>query len=172
MGYWLMKSEPKAYSIDDLARDHRTTWDGVRNHQARNLMRDAVKIRDQVLFYHSSANPPGVVGLAQICREAYPDFTAWDPNSSYFDPKSSPDQPRWFMVDVEFLEKFPLIVTLSALKANPALANMLVVRRGQRLSVRCHVAPNPGHGTILDPSAGRCARDFTWGKPRPSNRMD
>src|SRR5690606_23828048 len=104
-------------------------------YQARNHMR-AMKVGDRVLFYHSSADPPGVAGLARVCREAYPDFTAWDPKSKYHDPKSTPEQPRWFMVDVEFVEKFPRLVPLDELRATPGLEEMLVLRRGMRLSVQ------------------------------------
>jgi predicted RNA-binding protein with PUA-like domain len=132
--YWLMKSEPDAYSIDDLARAKRGSWDGVRNYQARNNMR-AMREGDLVLFYHSQVKPPAVVGVARVCREAYPDPTAFDPNCKYFDPKSSPDNPRWDMVDVEFVEKLPEPVTLEQLKEDPAFEGMLVTTRG-RLSVQ------------------------------------
>ena len=101
---WLMKSEPNTYSIDDLARDGRTHWDGVRNYQARNLMRE-MEVGDRVLFYHSNANPPGVVGLARVVKEAYPDSSAQDPNSHYYDEKATPEDPRWYMVDIEFVER-------------------------------------------------------------------
>lgn len=131
---WLMKSEPGAYSIDDLERDGTTCWDGVRNYQARNLMRE-MKEGDAVLFYHSNANPPGVVGIARVCREAYPDPTSWDPNGRYFDPKSSPETPRWWMVDIAFVEKLPRVVPLSEMKADPALDEMLVTGKS-RLSVQ------------------------------------
>ena len=134
--YWLMKSEPDAYSIQDLQRQGTTPWDGVRNYQARNFMRDVMQVGDEVLFYHSNTKPPGVVGLARVCRTGYPDFTAWDVNDPHFDPKTDPDNPRWFMVDVEFVEIFPHYVSLSQLKATPALADMKVVQRGMRLSVQ------------------------------------
>ena len=133
--YWLMKSEPNVYSIDDLARDGRTFWDGVRNYQARNFMRDQMKVGDEVLFYHSNAEPPGVVGIARVVREGYPDHTARDPNSKYYDPKASEEDPRWFMVDVEFVEKFDEIVSLDTLKSTPGLENMLVTKKS-RLSVQ------------------------------------
>jgi len=133
--YWLMKSEPSVYSIDDLARDGRTHWDGVRNYQARNFMRDQMKVGDEVLFYHSNAEPPGVVGIARVVREGYPDHTARDPNSKYYDPKASEEDPRWFMVDVEFVEKFDEIVSLDTLKSTPGLENMLVTKKS-RLSVQ------------------------------------
>lgn len=136
MSYWLMKSEPDVFGIDDLARRPAQTehWDGVRNYQARNFMRQ-MKQGDRVFFYHSNARPPGIVGIAEVAREAYPDFTAWNPESHYFDPKSTPDNPRWFMVDVRFVRKFQHTITLDELRANPALADMPLVRRGNRLSV-------------------------------------
>lgn len=133
--YWLMKSEPNTYSIDDLARDGRTHWDGVRNYQARNFMRDEMKVGDGVLFYHSNANPPGVAGIARVVREGYPDNTAQDPNSKYFDPKASPEDPRWFMVDIEFVEKFDELVPLETLRQTPGLEEMLVTKKS-RLSVQ------------------------------------
>ena len=133
--YWLMKSEPNTYSIDDLARDGRTHWDGVRNYQARNFMRDEMKVGDGVLFYHSNANPPGVAGIARVVREGYPDHTAQDPNSKYFDPKASDEDPRWFMVDIEFVEKFDELVPLETLRQTPGLEEMLVTKKS-RLSVQ------------------------------------
>lgn len=136
--YWLFKSEPNAFSFEDLKKMPRKTdhWDGVRNYQARNFMRDEVSVGDSVLFYHSSCKEPGVVGLAEVTREAYPDHTAWDPKSHYYDPKSTADNPRWFMVDITYKWKFSTMVTLKAIKANPALATMKLVQRGQRLSVQ------------------------------------
>lgn len=134
--YWLMKSEPGTYSIDDLQKDGQTSWEGVRNYQARNLMRDELKVGDLVLFHHSSANPPGVAGIAKVAINAYPDHFAFDPDSKYFDPKSKPESPAWMMVDVEFVEKFDGVVALADLKAEPALADMMVIRRGMRLSVQ------------------------------------
>ena len=116
---WLMKSEPYVYSIDDLQRDGSTHWEGVRNYQARNLMKE-MAVGDRVLFYHSNAKPPGVVGVARVCRTAYPDHFSWDEGSKYFDEKSTPEAPRWFMVDVEFVEKLPRQVTLDELKAAAA----------------------------------------------------
>ena len=132
--YWLMKSEPGSYSLDDLERDGVTCWEGVRNYQARNLMRE-MQEGDLVLFYHSNADPPGAAGIARVAREAYPDHFSWDPESRYHDPKSSPEEPRWWMVDVEFSERFDRFVPLADLKANPALADMLVTGRS-RLSVQ------------------------------------
>lgn len=134
--YWLMKSEPNEYSIDDLRRDGRTSWDGVRNYQARNFMRDVMQIGDGVLFYHSNANPPGIAGLARVCRTAHPDPTAWTPGDPHFDPRSTPERPVWVMVDVEFVEKFPRLITLNELRTLPGLDGLLVLKRGQRLSVQ------------------------------------
>ena len=110
--YWLMKSEPNVYSIDQLRKEGTSCWEGVRNYQARNFMRDDMKEGDLVFFYHSNAKPTGIVGLAQVVKEAYPDHFAWDKNSKYFDEKSSPDNPRWFMVDVGFVEKWKEPITL------------------------------------------------------------
>ena len=134
--YWLMKSEPSVYSLDDLKKDQKTSWEGVRNYQARNFMKDEMKKGDRILFYHSNAEPPGVAGLARVCREAYADITAWDKKSRYFDKKSNQQNPRWFMVDVEFLEKFPRFVPLAELQKNKKLQGMLVLKKGMRLSVQ------------------------------------
>ena len=136
MRYWLFKSEPDAYSIDDLARDKRTFWSGVRNFQARNLLRDEMKPGDLVLFYHSSVEPPGVAGIAKVAKAGYPDPTAFDKQSEYFDPKSDRAKPTWFVVDVEFVEKLPRLVPLEELKARKDLAGMPVTKRGMRLSVQ------------------------------------
>lgn len=133
--YWLLKSEPDVYSIDTLARDRRGTWEGVRNYQARNHLR-AMKKGELGFFYHSSCDPPGIVGLLRVQRTAYPDPTQFDPKSPYYDPKSDPDAPRWSMIDVAFVEKFRELVPLEQLREDPALAGMLVTRRGQRLSVQ------------------------------------
>lgn len=137
MRVWLMKSEPDVYSFADLmAEPTRTTcWEGVRNYQARNSMRE-MKVGDRVLFYHSRADPPHVAGLARVAREAYPDPTAWDPGSDYFDPTASASEPRWDRVDIAGEAPLPAPVTLAELKANPALAAMKVVQKGQRLSVQ------------------------------------
>ena len=136
--YWLFKSEPSSYSYADLENeDDRTAeWDGVRNYQARNFMRDEMRVGDYVLFYHSNAKPPGVVGTARIVRESYPDDTAWNPDSRYYDAKSDPSNPTWLMVDIQAERRLPRFVSLNALKANPALAEMLVTKRGQRLSIQ------------------------------------
>ncbi len=134
MRHWLVKSEPGDYSIEDLRRDGTTHWDGVRNYQARNFMRD-MQIGDPLLYYHSSAKPPGVIGLAEVVREAYPDHTAWDAESDHFDEKSTPDDPRWFMVDIGFIERFPRLVPLDELREQPELAGMPLLNRS-RLSVQ------------------------------------
>jgi predicted RNA-binding protein with PUA-like domain len=136
MAYWLMKSEPSTYSIADLERDGRTAWEGVRNYQARNFLRDSMSVGDPVLFYHSNAEPSGVAGLGRIARAAYPDATAFDPNSKYYDAASTPDNPRWFLVDVGFVERFPRTVALSELKEDSQLTGMEVTRKGSRLSVQ------------------------------------
>lgn len=136
MRYWLIKSEPTTFSVDDLERLKQDHWEGVRNYQARNFMRDEMKVGDLALFYHSNATPPGVAGIARVCREAYPDFTAWDPESKYFDPKASPDNPRWMMVDFEFVEKFPRLIPLETLREIPELQNMVLLQKGSRLSVQ------------------------------------
>lgn len=137
MNYWLMKSEPDVFSIDDLAAmpDKTNHWDGVRNYQARNMMRDQMKKGDLVFFYHSNCKVPGIVGIAQVVRESYPDHTAFDPDGMYYDPKSKPEKPTWYMVDVKLQRKFKRSITLEELKAHPELAGMALVRRGNRLSV-------------------------------------
>ncbi len=138
MNYWLFKSEPDAFSIDDLKamkgkKDH---WDGIRNYQARNLMRDDMKKGDLGFFYHSSCKVPGIVGIVEIVREAYPDYTALDPESKYYDPKSSADEPRWVMVDVKFSQKFDEVLSLTALRQVDALSDMVLLRKGSRLSIQ------------------------------------
>lgn len=134
---WLVKSEPDCFSIQDLAKakDQTTFWDGVRNYQARNFMRD-MKVGDRVLYYHSSADPPAVVGTAEIVREAYPDHTAWTKSSDHFDPKASPENPIWQMVDIRLVEIFPEPLPLEALRGVPALKDMELLKRGSRLSVQ------------------------------------
>ena len=134
--YWLMKCEPSAYSIDDLARDGKTSWEGVRNYQARNFMRDDMQVGDGVLFYASNAEPSGVTGLATIARAAYPDASAWKKGSRYFDAASRKDAPIWHMVDIAFAERFPAIVPLDTLKATKGLEEMMVTKKGSRLSVQ------------------------------------
>ncbi|WP_133129379.1 EVE domain-containing protein [Legionella yabuuchiae] len=135
--YWLMKSEPSCFSIDDLKASPNQTsaWDGVRNYQARNFMRDDMNIGDLVFFYHSNCNPPGIAGIAKVISNAYPDHTAFDPNSEHPDVNSTPDNPRWFMVDVQFKEKFPKLISLNELKKHPELQGMTLLRKGNRLSV-------------------------------------
>jgi predicted RNA-binding protein with PUA-like domain len=133
--YWLMKSEEDVYSIRDLEKDGITCWEGIRNYQARNLMRDKMKVGDDVLFYHSNAKPPGVAGIARVATKAYPDHYAFNEKNPYFDPKSDPATPRWFMVDVGFVEAFPEIVSLDEIKAMPGLGEMVLVKRA-RLSVQ------------------------------------
>lgn len=135
--YWLVKSEPDVYSFDHLwkAKGRTTLWDGVRNYRARNFLRDEVQLDDGVLFYHSSCDPPGVAGIARVVRRAYPDPTQFDPQDPHFDPESSPENPRWFAIDVQAVEKLPHFLSLDRLRAEPRLAEMGVLRRGNRLSV-------------------------------------
>lgn len=138
MNYWLMKSEPDAFSIDDLrAMPNKTEhWDGIRNYQARNMMRDDMKKGDLVFFYHSNAKIIGIVGIAKVVKEAYPDFTAFEPGTRYFDPKSDPDKPRWFMVDIKFVRKLKRTITLGELKNySSVLDDMPLLRKGNRLSI-------------------------------------
>lgn len=134
--YWLLKCEPDAYTIDDLARDGVTGWEGVRNYQARNFLRDDMQVGDGVLFYASNAEPSGVVGLAEIARAGYPDPFAFRKGHAYFDPDSDPDAPTWYSVDVRFVEQFPAIVPLATLKATSGLGKMVVTQKGSRLSVQ------------------------------------
>lgn len=136
--YWLFKSEPSAYSFNDLLNEENRTaeWDGVRNYQARNFMRDDMKVGDYVLFYHSNAKPPGVIGTARIVREGYPDDSAWNLDSRYYDPKSDSANPTWMMVDIKAEQRLSRFISLNELKANPALSEMLVTKRGQRLSIQ------------------------------------
>ena len=136
VNYWLMKSELDVYPYTQLVADGSTHWDGVRNYQARNMMRDAMKVGDLVLFYHSNCKPPHVAGVARVCKEGYPDHTSWDASSNYHDPKSTADSPRWFMVDIEPVMQLPDSVSLQSVRDNPACENMLLIRRGQRLSIQ------------------------------------
>ena len=133
---WLMKCEPSAYTIDDLARDGTTSWEGVRNFQARNFMRDQMQVGDPVLFYASNAEPSGVTGLAKIAKAGYPDPFAWKKGHKYFDESSSKDKPVWYAVDIAFVEKFAEIVPLEALKRAKGLDRMMVTQKGSRLSVQ------------------------------------
>ncbi len=135
MAYWLMKSEPDAYSIDDLERDRREPWDGIRNYQARNMMRDDMKIGDEVFFYHSNCKEPGIVGIMKVASTPYPDPTQFDKKSKYYDPKSSQDNPRWCLVDVEFIRKLDRNITLSEIKAAKGLDGLILTRKGNRLSI-------------------------------------
>lgn len=134
--YWLVKSEPETYSIDDLERDGSTSWDGIRNYTARNLMRDRMRVGDGVLFYHSNADPPGVAGVARVVSEPHPDALQFDPESDYHDPKATRDAPRWWVVDIGFVAKLDRVVPLAELKDDPELAEMPLVQKGQRLSVQ------------------------------------
>lgn len=135
INYWLMKSEPDVFSIDDLAKKNRSGWDGVRNYQARNYMRDNMKIGDIVLFYHSSCEVPGIAGIAKVCKESHPDPSQFDKKSEYFDEKSTKENPRWYMVEVEFVKKLSKIITLQDLKNTNGLESMPVVQKGSRLSI-------------------------------------
>lgn len=136
--YWLFKSEPLAYSFTDLLNEPERTaeWDGVRNYQARNYMRDDMRVGDRVLFYHSSAKPMAVVGTARVVRESYPDATAWDASDKHYDPKAAPGDTVWVVVDIQAERELPRPVTLQEVKANPALQDMLLIRKGMRLSIQ------------------------------------
>ena len=139
MPYWLMKSEPDVFGIDHLAacKDQTEPWDGVRNYQARNMMRDQMKVGDRALFYHSNCAQPGIVGVMEVVREGYPDHTAFDPEAKYFDPKSDPENPRWYMVDMRYVRRLTRTITLAELKtyAEGPLRDMPLLRRGNRLSI-------------------------------------
>ena len=137
MNYWLMKSEPSVFGIDDLIKRKNQTepWDGVRNYQARNMMRDDMKPGDQAFFYHSNCDVPGIVGVMEVVSEGYADFTAFDPQHRYFDPKSDSDKPRWYLVDVKFIRKFKETVPLSLLREQASLKDMKILQKGNRLSV-------------------------------------
>ncbi|MCC6316226.1 MAG: EVE domain-containing protein [Gemmatimonadaceae bacterium] len=136
MQYWLMKTEPSTFSFDDLMNAPRrtTSWDGVRNYQARNFMQE-MKVGDQVIIYHSSAEPPGAAGIAEVAREAQPDLSAFDPKDHHYDPDSKREAPRWFCVDVRGVEPLERFVSLEELRGNPALSGMRLLQRGNRLSV-------------------------------------
>ena len=134
MNYWLMKSEPEVYGIADLARDQYTLWDGVRNYQARNFLR-SMQRGDRAFFYHSNTTPPGIVGLMQVVQPPIADPSQFDPQSQYYDPKSSPEAPRWQTVKVEFVQQFPILLTLDQLRQTFTPDELLVVRQGNRLSV-------------------------------------
>lgn len=133
--YWLMKTEPDVFSIDDLKKNGKEPWDGVRNYQARNFMRDEMKLGDEVLIYHSNATPPGVAGTAVVSKEGFPDKTAFDKRSKYYDPKSDPENPRWINVEVKFKSKFKRLVPLQELKEEKSLQGMKILQKGNRLSI-------------------------------------
>ena len=135
MKTWLMKSEPETYSIDDLKSEKTSDWEGVRNYQARNFMRDQMQIGDLAFFYHSNAKPSGIAGLCRIIKTQIADYTAWDPKSKYYDPKSSSDSPRWIMVKVEFVKKFSQIISLAELREYPQLKELGILKKGSRLSI-------------------------------------
>lgn len=130
-----MKTEPETFSISDLERLRTSCWEGVRNYQARNFMRDKMKLQDRILIYHSSCKNVGIAGEAEVCRESYPDHFAWDKNSAYFDPKSSPENPRWFMVDVKWIKTYDEVIPLAQLKQQKSLSEMQILKKGNRLSI-------------------------------------
>lgn len=136
MQYWLMKSEPSVYSIDDLARDGKTMWDGVRNYQARNFMRDSMQAGDLVFYYHSNAEPSGIAGVAKVAGKAYPDPTAFDKKDVHYDPKSKKESPSWYLVDLSFVKKFKRFLALDEIKKVSGLEGMLLLQKGSRLSVQ------------------------------------
>lgn len=154
MNYWLMKCEPAAYTIDDLKRDGVTTWEGVRNYQARNLLRDGIQVDDKVLFYASSAEPSGVTGIAEVARPGHPDPTQFRKGHEYYDAKASKERPLWYTVDLKFVEKFPDIIPLSMLKATKGLEKMMLIQRGARLSVQ----PVSSEQFEIVVRLGRCSR--------------
>lgn len=133
--YWIFKSEPDVFSIDNLEKDKTTYWDGVRNYEARNFLRDKVKKGDIVLFYHSNCEKPGIYGICEVIKEGYPDFTQFEPTHKYFDPKSKKDNPTWFMVDIKFVRKLKKPILLEEIKSNPKLKKMRLVQKGNRLSI-------------------------------------
>ena len=134
--YWLMKSEPDSYSIDDLKKDKTTLWEGVRNYQARNFMMNGMKVGDEVLFYHSNAEPPGIAGLAVVSAAAVPDPSAQNPKSQYFEPKASPEKPMWYCSEIRFQRKFSRLIPLETLREQQDLKSMLLLKKGSRLSVQ------------------------------------
>ena len=136
MKYWLFKTEPTSYSIDDLQRDSTTFWDGVRNYQARNLLRDDIQVGDQVFLYHSNAEPMAIVGTMEVIKAGYPDHTAFDPKDHHYDPKSKREIPSWYMVDVKLLQRFPQPVTRDQLKDETKLSKMMLLQTGSRLSIQ------------------------------------
>jgi predicted RNA-binding protein with PUA-like domain len=174
--HWLVKSEPECFSIQDLAASPRqtTSWNGVRNYQARNLLRE-MQLDDRVLFYHSSVDPPCVVGVARVVRTAYPDASAWDPRDEHFDPKASPENPVWLVVDLKLDETFPTPLSLQLLRTLPELKNMELLRKGSRLSVQrvgkaefaaiCSLARAPASNDAKGPG-NRSAKTATKGRGR------
>ena len=135
MAYWLMKTEPDGFSIDDLAERGREPWDGVRNYQARNFMRDAMRVGDEVFIYHSACKVPGIAGIGRVAGDSYPDPTQFDPDSKYHDAASKPEEPRWWLVDIEYVRTLRRLIPLTELKAMPAMEDSPLVRRGNRLSI-------------------------------------
>ncbi|TFG40272.1 MAG: EVE domain-containing protein [Chromatiales bacterium] len=135
MAYWLMKSEPDVFSIDDLAKAGREQWDSIRNYQARNMMRDDMRIGDEIFFYHSSCKEPGVAGIAKVASKPYPDPTQFNKKSNYFDATSDKENPRWMLVDVEYVRKLSRTISLTEIKAEKSLADMILTRKGNRLSI-------------------------------------
>lgn len=137
MNHWLFKSEPSCFSIDDLVKKPKQTehWDGVRNFQVRNMLRDEIKVGDEGFFYHSSCNPPGIAGIVKVVKAGYPDYTAWNPEADHYDPRSSREKPLWYMVDVQFVKKFPRLISLDEIKHHPQLQSMVITRKGNRLSI-------------------------------------
>lgn len=134
--YWLMKTEPDVFSIDDLKEAGTEPWDGIRNYQARNFMRDQMSVGDKVFIYHSNAKPPGIVGEGKVASEAYPDPTQFNPDEKYFDSKSDPENPRWILVDIEYVSHYSRLIPLNELRETPGLEEMLVTRKGSRLSIQ------------------------------------
>jgi predicted RNA-binding protein with PUA-like domain len=135
MAFWLMKNEPEDYSIEDLEHEGKTLWDGCRNYQVRNMIRDEMQIGDLAIFYHSNAKPSGPAGVMEICSETYADPTQWDPEDKHYDPKSPKENPRWYVRDVKFVEKFKRVVPIKELRETEGLKNLKILARGNRLSV-------------------------------------
>lgn len=162
MAHWLVKTEPDSFSIEDLKRLGRTTWDGIRNFQSRNFMRDDMELGDWVLIYHSNAKPPGVVGLGEVVRTSYPDHTAWDPASKYFDEKSSPEDPKWFMVDIGHVETFPRLVSLDELRSRSGPGDVL---EGMPLVGKSRLSVQP-----VTPEQFDAIVELAGGKKRPRKR--
>ncbi len=134
--YWLLKSEPETYSIEDLKKDKTTFWDGVRNYQARNFLRDSLRVGDLAFFYHSNAEPPGIAGIVQVVKKGEPDDTQFDSQDVHYDPKAKPEHPIWYGVEVKFVEKFPALLSLETLRKIKSLSSMMLLKKGQRLSVQ------------------------------------